>query len=140
SSSFYHAANAEFHLELLGVESSVRGQQQVVVPALHAQSDVEHRVVALLRSHPAVEGVELVGSRAEGRANERSDWDFRVVTDAFERLAPALPELLAPLEPITQQWDRLSEHPCWMQMLRGPVKIDLIFAEEVQEPGPPWTS
>jgi hypothetical protein len=86
-----------------------------------------------------VEGAELVGSRAEGRANERSDWDFRVVTDAFERLAPALPGLLAPLEPIAQQWDRLSEQPCWMLMLRGPVKIDLIFAEEVQEPGPPWT-
>jgi predicted nucleotidyltransferase len=104
-----------------------------------SREPLEQRVLGLLRNHPAVRSVELVGSRAEGRANERSDWDFRVVTDAFERLAPELPALLAPLAPIAQQWDRLSDHPCWMLMLPGPVKIDLIFAEETQELGPPWT-
>jgi len=103
-----------------------------------SREPLEQRVLGLLRNHPAVQSVELVGSRAEGHANERSDWDFRVVTDAFERLAPALPGLLAPLDPIAQQWDRLSDHPCWMLMLAGPVKIDLIFAEETKEPGPPW--
>jgi len=104
-----------------------------------SRDPLEQRVLSLLRNHPDVQTIELVGSRAEGRANDRSDWDFRVVTDAFERLAPSLPKLLAPLDPIAQQWDRLSEHPCWMLMLVGPVKIDLIFAEETQAPGPPWT-
>jgi hypothetical protein len=82
--------------------------------------------------------IQLVGSRADGRATERSDWDFRVETDDFGTLAPALPRLLAPLDPLAQQWDRLSEEKCWMVMLRGPVKVDLIFPNEPNEDEPPW--
>ena len=87
--------------------------------------------------HPAVRSVRLVGSRADSRANERSDWDFAVETEEFPRVAAALPELLAPLEPLAQQWDPLGERRCWMAMLRGPVKIDLIF-DEPQTESPPW--
>jgi hypothetical protein len=37
-----------------------------------------------------------------------------------------------------QQWDRLSPTWCWMLILPGPVKVDLIFPSEPHEPGPPW--
>ena len=82
--------------------------------------------------------VRLVGSRAEGRANERSDWDFRVGASDFSAVADALPRLLEPLEPLAQQWDRLSPERCWMLMLHGPVKVDLIFPEEPHAVEPPW--
>ena len=89
--------------------------------------------------HPAVPEIQLVGSRAEGRAIERSDWDFRVDTSDFSAVAEALPRLLAPLDPLAEQWDRLSPHQCWMLMLRGPVKVDLIFADVPHAPEAPWT-
>jgi hypothetical protein len=85
-----------------------------------------------------VSEIGLVGSRAEGRATEHSDWDFRVETTDFDAVAGALPDLLEALAPIAQQWDRLSTHACWMLMLPGPVKIDLIFADEPHELEPPW--
>jgi hypothetical protein len=61
-----------------------------------------------------------------------------VETDDFARAADALPNLLAPLEPLVQQWDRLSDEQCWMLILRGPTKVDLIFPEEPHEHEPPW--
>jgi hypothetical protein len=96
------------------------------------------RVPAALAGHPAVRAVELVGSRAEGRATEASDWDFRVTTDHFEDLADELPRLVAVLEPLAQQWDRLSPSWCYMLILRGPVKVDLIFPDEPHLDDPPW--
>lgn len=79
-----------------------------------------------------------MGSRAQGRATELSDWDFRIDASDFSAVAEALPHLLAPLEPLAQQWDRLSLHRCWMLMLRGPVKVDLIFPDETHALEPPW--
>jgi hypothetical protein len=79
-----------------------------------------------------------VGSRATGRARPDSDWDFRVEARDFAVVAAALPELVAPLEPLAQQWDRLSDEQCWMLILRGPVKVDLIFPEEPHVHEPPW--
>ena len=101
-------------------------------------SDLEQRVLDLVQPHPAVRSVKLVGSRAEGRATERSDWDFCLETDQFEQLARTLPELLAPLGPLAQQWDRLATHRCRMLMLPGPAKVDLVFPDEAHEPEPPW--
>ena len=80
----------------------------------------------------------LAGSRAEGTAGVWSDWDFVVEADEFGAVAEALPGLLAPLEPLVQQWDRLSSEWCWMLILRGPVKVDLIFPGEPHVPEPPW--
>jgi hypothetical protein len=94
-------------------------------------------VIDAVGRHPAVRSVRLIGSRADGRANELSDWDFAVETEDFPVVAAALAELLAPLEPLAQQWDPLGERRCWMAMLRGPVKIDLIF-DEPQAESPPW--
>ena len=47
--------------------------------------------------------------------------------------------MVAELEPLAQQWDRISEYPCYMLMLRGAVKVDLIFPGEPYESLPPWT-
>jgi hypothetical protein len=99
---------------------------------------LDKAVVAAVAPHPAVDRIELVGSRAEGRATQWSDWDFGVHARDFDVLAAALPDLLAPLQPLVQQWDRLSETWCWMLILRGPAKVDLIFSDEPHATEPPW--
>jgi Nucleotidyltransferase domain len=96
-------------------------------------------VEGALLLHPGIRAVELVGSRADGSATPLSDWDFVVMTDGFGEVARALPELVTPLDPLAQQWDRISDYPCYMLMLTGPVKVDLIFPGEPYESLPPWT-
>ncbi len=81
----------------------------------------------------------MIGSRAEGTATELSDWDFSVEVEDFDSFARDLPSLVAPLDPIAQQWDRLSPFWTYMLMLPGAVKIDLLFLEEPHELGPPWS-
>jgi hypothetical protein len=95
-------------------------------------------VPAALESHPSVRQVRLVGSRGAGRAHELSDWDFLVLTDDFRAVARDLPALVSPLEPLSQLWDPYSHRQCYMLMLRGPVKIDLIFPTEKREWSPAW--
>ena len=89
--------------------------------------------------HPSILAVELVGSRAGGSPTPLSDWDFVVVTERFDEVARALPTLVTELEPLGQQWDRISAYPCYMLMLAGPVKVDLIFPDEPYESLPPWS-
>jgi hypothetical protein len=103
-----------------------------------ASDALAERVSGLVAPHPAVERIELIGSRAEGRATEWSDWDFGVWARDFGAVVEALPGLLGPLEPLVQQWDRLSDTWCWMPILRGPVKVDLIFPEEPHAKESPW--
>jgi hypothetical protein len=100
--------------------------------------DLAGRIIASVAPHPAVRSIKLVGSRAEGRASELSDWDFLVDSNDFADLADALPRLLTPLDPLAQQWDRLSPEYCWMLILRGPTKVDLIFPDEPHTNEPPW--
>ena len=100
--------------------------------------DVAARVEAALAESPTVRSVRLVGSRERGEATELSDWDFAVEPTDFDALAAELPELVRPLSPLAQQWDPLSESDrCYMLMLRGPHKVDLIF-DLPHEPEPPW--
>jgi hypothetical protein len=101
--------------------------------------DIVAAVEAALLRHPAVRAVEPVGSRAGGSPTPLSDWDFVVATERFDEVARALPALVAELEPLAQQWDRISAYPCYMLMLAGPVKVDLIFPDEPFESLPPWT-
>jgi len=96
------------------------------------------RISRLVASHPNVLGVRLVGSRAEGRATELSDVDLLVETDDFDRVAADLPQLLEPLHPLAQQWDRLSEEATYyMVMLPEAVKLDLVF-DRPPTLEPPW--
>ena len=103
------------------------------------QTDLAERVQRTLLRHPKISGVRLVGSRANGTPSRLSDWDFAIETDAFEDVARDLPDAVADLEPIGQQWDRISDYPCYMLMLTGPVKVDLIFPNEPYVSRPPWT-
>jgi hypothetical protein len=98
---------------------------------------LDHRVIETVRPHPAVQRVWLVGSRAAGTASAISDWDFAVETDDFPTVGRDIGSLLAALDPLVQQWDRLSDTQCWMVMLPGPVKLDFIFTEPHHHE-PPW--
>jgi hypothetical protein len=88
--------------------------------------------------HPVVSNVILTGSRSSGNAAEWSDWDFLIETADFEAVAKALPSLTESLNPLTRLWDPLSHHKVYMIIIRGPVKIDLIF-DRLHQPEPPWT-
>jgi hypothetical protein len=101
--------------------------------------DIAMSVRDALLPHPHVRAVALVGSRANGRPTRLSDWDFAVETDDFDAVASALPELVSSLEPLAQQWDRISAYPCYMLMLSGPAKVDIIFPDEPYESLPSWT-
>src|ERR687888_357940 len=101
--------------------------------------DLEARVRRALTGRPHVRGMQLVGSRASGTASPLSDWDFVIETNAFAEVACDLPTAVAELEPIAQQWDRIGDYPCYMLMLTGPVKVDLIFPGERYTSLPPWT-
>jgi hypothetical protein len=80
-----------------------------------------------MRSDRSVQSIELVGSRGRGDPTPISDWDFKVKTDDFSSLAARLPRMLQSLDPLGALWDPLSETWCYMLMLDGPVKVDLIF-------------
>ena len=86
-------------------------------------------VFEVLAGDPAIVRVDLVGSRARGDALPESDWDFKITTGAFAEVQGRLPALAARLSPVAAQWDRLSSTWCYMLILAGPVKVDLIFTE-----------
>ena len=46
----------------------------------------------MVGAHPSVRSVQLVGSRAEGRATARSDWDFLIGTHDFSHVSPVATE------------------------------------------------
>jgi hypothetical protein len=100
--------------------------------------DVARSVREALSAHPAVRSVRLIGSRAKGREHEISDWDFAIETDDFDAVARELPVLVEPLRPLAAQWDPYGWHACYMLMLPGPVKIDLLFLDEPREWAGPW--
>jgi hypothetical protein len=101
-------------------------------------TELAPRIIELVAAHPEVRSIRFVGSRAEGRATALSDWDFLVDARDFASVGEALPRLLQPLEPLAQQWDRLSREQCWMLILAGPTKVDLIFPDEPHSDEPPW--
>lgn len=121
-----------------GPRAAVRGFPRGAWHHRGVTDDLVTRVPALLRASGHVEAVELGGSRARGTATRLSDWDFVVDTDDFASLADDLPRLVAPLEPLVAQWDPLSDYECYMLVLPGPVKVDLIFADVPHEDAPPW--
>lgn len=99
--------------------------------------DVVARVTRALERHPAITLIRLVGSRQRGTARDLSDWDFEIDTTDFVAVARDLPALVSPLQPLAQQWDRLSRHATYMLILRGAIKVDLLF-DRPHELEPPW--
>jgi hypothetical protein len=89
--------------------------------------------------HPAVRGVAFAGSRSRGTHHELSDWDFEVQTSDFGAVARDLPALVAPLEPLAQQWEPLGHFPVYQLLLPGPTKIEYLFLDHAQEAMPPVT-
>jgi predicted nucleotidyltransferase len=100
--------------------------------------DIAREVPAALEAHPSVREVRLAGSRAKGRPHQLSDWDFAVDTDDFESVARDLPQLVEPLGPLSEQWDPYSKVECYMLLLPGPTKIDLLFVHQPREWSPAW--
>jgi hypothetical protein len=99
--------------------------------------DLAQVAIDLVAGHPAVQGVELAGSRSRGTHQELSDWDFAVQTSDFDALARDLPALVAPLHPLGEQWEPLGHFPAYQVLLRGPTKIEYLFLDHTQEPRPP---
>jgi hypothetical protein len=93
-------------------------------------------VIAVLSADTRIAAVELTGSRARGPATPLSDWDFAVTAAGFEDVRDALPGTVRPLQPVVAQWDRLSRTWCYMLILDGPVKVDLLFGRPHQPAGP----
>jgi predicted nucleotidyltransferase len=91
----------------------------------------------LVAAHPAVTGVEFDGSRSRGTHDELSDWDFAVETSDFGPVARDMPRLVAPLEPLGQQWEPLGHFPAYQVLTRGPTKVEYLFLNEVQDAMPP---
>src|SRR4029453_11981063 len=52
------------------------------------------------------------------------------------RARPAGARRTAPA--LSEQWDRHSDHACFMLMLPGPTKVDLVFPSEQREGAPAW--
>jgi hypothetical protein len=107
------------------------------VPQSGKLANLPDAVIRALAADGRIESVELTGSRAAGRATALSDWDFAVTTGSFDEVRQALPETVATLRPVVAQWDRLSRAWCYMLILAGPAKVDLIFSYP-HRPLPPW--
>jgi hypothetical protein len=93
--------------------------------------------IGCIAGHPAVKSVEFAGSRSRGTHEELSDWDFAVETSDFDALARDLPALVAPLDPLGQQWEPMGHFPVYQVFLRGPTKIEYLFLGRSQDPLPP---
>ena len=102
-----------------------------------AVDDLVTVATGLLAGHPAIKSVELAGSRSRGTHEQLSDWDFAVETSDFEAVARDMPALVAPLDPLGQQWEPMGHFPVYQVLLRGPTKIEYLFLEHSQDRMPP---
>ena len=92
--------------------------------------------IRLVSAHPAVTGAEFAGSRSRGEHHELSDWDVAVQTSDFAAVARDMHALVAPLEPIGEQWEPVGHFPVYQVMLRGPTKLEYLFLDESQDAMP----
>ena len=101
-------------------------------------NDIGQLVLDLFKDHPGLIRIQLIGSRSKSQATAYSDWDFGISVHDFDSFTRDLPQLVEPLHPLAQQWDRLSETKCYMLIVPGPRKIDFIFLDEHNEESGPW--
>lgn len=100
--------------------------------------DLKAEVPKLLLRDPTITSVQLVGSRERGDANALSDWDFVIETDDAGHLRENISHLVASLNPLVGQWDRLGPVWCYMLILKGGVKVDIIVEGTTQVDEFPW--
>ncbi len=100
--------------------------------------DLKAEVPKLLLRDPTITSVQLAGSRERGDANALSDWDFVIETDDADHLRENISHLVASLNPLVGQWDRLGPVWCYMLILKGGVKVDIIVEGTTQVDEPPW--
>lgn len=99
-------------------------------------ADLARTATELVSKHSAVRHVELAGSRSRGTHAELSDWDFAVTTSDFAAVARDLPALIAPLDPLGQQWEPLGHFPVYQVLLPGPTKVEYLFLDHSQQAMP----
>jgi predicted nucleotidyltransferase len=97
-----------------------------------------HRLVDLIARIPAIQGLALVGSRADDDPTPLSDWDLEVTTNDFQGAAVGIIEVAAALHPLAVFFDPLGTRPNLTVVLDGPTKVDLIFPDVPFEAASPW--
>jgi hypothetical protein len=60
-----------------------------------------------------------------------------VQTLDFAAVARDLPTLVAPLEPLAEQWEPMGHFPVYQVLLRGTTKVEYLFLEHSQDAMPP---
>ena len=111
-----------------------RGKTEArLLAAEQAVRNLEREIAA----HPEVVSVRLAGSRGRGDAVPLSDWDLEIATGHGDSVVRDLPAIAERVHPIAAQWERLADHACYMLMLAGGVKVDLIL-DVPQELQLPW--
>lgn len=100
--------------------------------------DLNAEVPELLLRDPAITSVQLAGSRERGDPNPLSDWDFVIETDDAGHVRENISHLLDPLGPLVAQWDRLGPVWCYMLILKGGVKVDVIVEGSTRVDEAPW--
>ena len=100
--------------------------------------DLKAEIPKLLLRDPTVTSVQLGGSRKRGDENALSDWDFVVETVDAGALREHISHLVESVNPLVSQWDRLGPVWCYMLILEGGVKVDIIVEGTTQIDEPPW--
>lgn len=96
------------------------------------------RALDVLCRQPEVKSAELVGSRARGDATPLSDYDFSVDLVGGTGTPPSPTATALFGEPaLAELWDPLSRRSVRMFVLRGPIKVDLLFSVPNTQL-PPW--
>ncbi len=98
--------------------------------------ELSMQVITMLRQHSSVRDVVLSGSRQRDEPTLLSDWDFEVEVDDLDRFVQDLPRLIRQLNPLGQQWDRLSPIWCYQFLLPGPTKVDILVDRPHTQEGP----
>lgn len=96
------------------------------------------RTLDVLCRQPGVKSAELVGSRARGDATPLSDYDFSVdLAGGISTLPNPSATAMFDEPALAELWDPLSRRSVKMFVLRGPIKVDLLFSVPNTQL-PPW--
>ncbi len=96
-------------------------------------------IKAALEMHQTLKSVRLNGSRHRGNPVATPDWDFEAHVTDCPTLARDVPEIVTPLQSLSQMWDAHSGYPCYCFIPRGIGNVDFLFLDHHREIAPPWT-